>query len=197
MDLGTTSIKAGLLDQSGSLSHVIALPAPEITVHHGHYESDAVLYAAVAEQVLTSCLNLTDNSPPLGLCSQRSSFLIWDDASGQPLTKLISWQDTRGATSCDELRAAENIIRDFTGLRLTPYYFAPKLRVLLQQNPMWRIRLEQGELRVGTLDTFLIWRWSKGQHYITDPSMAARTLLLDIHQQQWSQQLLPTMPPPR
>ena len=186
LDLGTTSIKAGLLDQQGSLSHIIALPAPEMSVYDGRYESDALLYAAIAEQVLAECLAHAGAKPPLGLCSQRSSFLIWEKSSGQPLTPLISWQDNRGAASCETLRPSENVICELTGLRLTPYYFAPKLRIVLHDHPEWRGRLERGELLVGTLDTFLIWRWSGGKHHVTDASMAARTLLMDIQQQQWS-----------
>lgn len=186
LDLGTTSIKAGLLDHAGALSNIVALPAPPLAVDGGRYESDASAYAETAEQVLGACLAQAGSSPPLGLCSQRSSFLIWDRASGQPLTPLISWQDNRGAASCEALRDSENLIRDFTGLRLTPYYFAPKLRVMLQDHPEWRKRLECGELLTGTLDTFLIWRWTGGQHHVTDASMAARTLLLDIRQRQWS-----------
>ncbi len=186
LDLGTTSIKAGLLDHAGALSNIVALPAPSLVVDGGRYESDALAYAETAEQVLGACLAQAGSAPPLGLCSQRSSFLIWDRASGQPLTPLISWQDNRGAASCEALRDSENLIRDFTGLRLTPYYFAPKLRVVLQDHPEWRKRLERGELLAGTLDTFLIWRWTGGQHHVTDASMAARTLLMDIRQRQWS-----------
>lgn len=186
LDLGTTSIKAGLLDHAGALSNIVALPAPPLAVDGGRYESDALAYAETAEQVLSACLAQAGSSPPLGLCSQRSSFLIWDRASGQPLTPLISWQDDRGAASCEALRDSENLIRDFTGLRLAPYYFAPKLRVVLQQHPEWRNRLECGELLAGTLDTFLIWRWTGGQHHVTDASMAARTLLMDTQQRQWS-----------
>jgi glycerol kinase len=122
----------------------------------------------------------------LGLCSQRSSFLIWERVSGQPLTPLISWQDNRGAASCEILQHSEGLIRDLTGLHLTPYYFAPKLRVVLLDHPDWLARLERGELLAGTLDTFLIWRWTGGKHHVTDASMAARTLLMDIHQQRWS-----------
>lgn len=186
LDLGTTSIKAGLLDQHGTLSNIISLPAPPINIANGRHESDAMLYAATAEQALTKCIAQAGTKPPLGLCSQRSSFLIWEKASGQPLTPLISWQDNRGAASCEILQASEKIIRNLTGLRLTPYYFAPKLRVVLQEHPQWRDRLMQGELLAGTLDTFLIWRWSGGKHHVSDASMAARTLLLDIQQQQWS-----------
>ena len=189
LDLGTTSIKAGLLNQDGALSHIATKPAPRITVNDGHYESDAQDYAAVAEKVLNECLTQAGDCKTLGLCSQRSSFLIWERATGQPITPLISWQDNRGAASCEALRAHENLIRDLTGLPLAPYYFAPKLRIMLQDNPEWLARLERGELLAGTLDTFLIWCWSSGQHFMTDASMAAHTLLMDIRQQQWSPQL--------
>lgn len=189
LDLGSTSVKAGLLQRDGVLSDIVSAAAPEVAVDGGRYESDALAYAQVAEQVLAACLAKANGLPPLGLCSQRSSFLIWEKASGQPLTPLISWQDTRGAASCEALRSEERTIRDLSGLRLTPYYFAPKLRILLQKNPQWRARLERGELLVGSLDTFLIWRWTGGRQYITDASMAARTLLMDVRLQQWSPQL--------
>ncbi|TAJ77046.1 MAG: carbohydrate kinase [Gallionellaceae bacterium] len=186
LDLGSTSIKAGLLRYDATLGDIVSLPAPEIIVSGEYYESDALVYAARAEQALAQCLAQTDARPPLGLCSQRSSFLIWEKSGGQPITPLISWQDTRGSASCAALRDAEAAIGELSGLRLTPYYFAPKLRVLLLEHPSWRERLERGEYLVGTLDTFLIWRWTSGRHYVTDASMAARTLLMDIRQQHWS-----------
>jgi glycerol kinase len=189
LDLGTTSIKAGLLDQDGVLSNIVALPAPKVGGQDGHYESDALAYAAIAEKVLAEFIQQAGDCKSLGMCSQRSSFLIWEQATGQPITPLISWQDNRGAESCVALRAHEKSIRSLTGLPLTPYYFAPKLRIVLQENPGWPALLESGEFRVGTLDTFLIWRWSDGRHFVTDASMAARTLLMDIRQQQWSPQL--------
>lgn len=189
LDLGTTSIKAGLLDRNGALSHIVAHPAPKISANGGHYESEALAYAAIAEQVLGECVKQAGECISLGLCSQRSSFLIWEQASGKPVTPLISWQDNRGAASCEALRAHESTIRDLAGLPLTPYYFAPKLRVMLQDNPGWRVQLECGELLAGTLDTFMIWRWTGGKHFVTDASMAARTLLMDVRRLQWSPQL--------
>ncbi len=205
LDLGTTTIKAGLLAQDGTLSGIVARPTPAITADGGRYESDALAYALTAEAVLAECLAQTDMRPPLGLCSQRSSFLIWDRANGQPVTPLISWQDDRGAESCAALRDREDIIRHHSGLPLTPYYLAPKLRVLLRENPSWRERLVRGDWLLGTLDTFFIWRWTGGAQYLTDVSMAARTLLMDIHDQQWSpalcelfsipQQILPRIMP--
>ncbi|HLY96318.1 MAG TPA: FGGY family carbohydrate kinase, partial [Sideroxyarcus sp.] len=163
-----------------------ARAAPAIAVSSGRYESDAVAYAMVADEVLAGCLARTDARPPLGLCSQRSSFLIWERASGQPVTPLISWQDDRGAASCAELRDHEGTIRELTGLPLTPYYLAPKLRQLLHEHPSWRERLVRGEWLLGTLDTFLIWRWTEGVQHLTDASMAARTLLMDVRRGQWS-----------
>lgn len=189
LDLGTTSIKAGLLDCEGELSNLVTRHAPKINANGGHYESDALAYAETAEQVLNDCIALAGDCKTLGLCSQRSSFLVWEQSTGQPLTALISWQDNRGAASCVALRSHENVIRGLTGLALTPYYFAPKLRVVLRDNPRWQARLERGELRAGTLDTFLIWRLTGGKHFVTDASMAARTLLMDIRQQQWAPQL--------
>lgn len=189
LDLGTTSIKAGLLDRDGELNNITAHPAPRIIITGRHYESDALAYAATAEQALDECIAQAGDCRSLGMCSQRSSFLIWEQATGQPLTPLISWQDNRGSASCEELHPHEESIRALTGLPLTPYYFAPKLRAVLLDNPGWKPRLERGELRAGTLDTFLIWRWSAGHYFVTDASMAARTLLMDIHQQKWSPRL--------
>lgn len=186
LDLGTTAIKAGLLSAGGELGGIVSQHAPVINARGGRYESDAIAYAEAAEAVLAVCLAQTDAHPPLGLCSQRSSFLIWERASGQPVTPLISWQDDRGAASCDALREKEPTIRNLTGLPLSPYYLAPKLRVLLRDNPAWRERLLSGEWLLGTLDTFLIWRWTGGKRHLTDVSMAARTLLMDVHMQQWS-----------
>ncbi|TXI29312.1 MAG: carbohydrate kinase, partial [Nitrosomonas oligotropha] len=189
LDLGSTSIKAALLDRQGNLQHIAAQPAPAIDSRDGRYESSASEYVRIATQVLQDCIAQADNNPPLGLCSQRSSFLIWDKASGEPVTPLISWQDDRGKSCCERLHASEETLRSLTGLRLTPYYFAPKLSVLLQENPSWREKLIAAEWLAGTLDTFLIWRWTQGRNFVTDASMAARTLLMDIHQQQWSDTL--------
>jgi glycerol kinase len=197
LDLGTTGIKAGLLSQDGTLNDIVSRHAPRVFADGGHYESDALAYAEIADTVLAECLaqhsaagaGTSHYLPPLGLCSQRSSFLIWERASGKPVTPLISWQDDRGAESCAALRDKEDAIRKLTGLPLTPYYLAPKLRVLLLEHPEWREQLLSGEWLLGTLDTFLIWRWTGGKQHVIDVSMAARTLLLDIHLRQWSPDL--------
>ena len=129
LDLGSTSIKAGLLRDDGVLCEIVSSPAPAMFASGGTYESDALVYLHTAQEVLARCLEATHEKPPLALCSQRSSFLIWERASGAPVTPLISWQDTRGAASCALLLAQEARISELSGLRLTPYYLAPKLQV--------------------------------------------------------------------
>lgn len=189
LDLGSTAIKAALLNHDGSLQHTVSRHAPAILRDGTRFESDALAYADLADQVLSECLSHSDARPPLGLCSQRSSFVIWARDTGLPVTPLISWQDNRGAAACTALHPHEALIKERTGLRLTPYFLGPKLHTMLHENPTWRMRLAQREWLIGTLDTFLIWRWSHGRHYITDASMAARTLLLDIHTGNWSPEL--------
>ncbi len=189
LDLGSTTIKAARLNPQGALENIVSRPAPALHVCDGRYESDALSYAETAEQVLMNCVGSAQTQAPLALCSQRSSFLIWDQASGLPVTPLISWQDNRGAARYNALRSHQELIRALSGLPLTAYYFAPKLNQLLLENPHWRDKLQNGEWRVGTLDSFLIWRWSSGQHFITDASMAARTQLMDINRLCWSPKL--------
>ncbi|MGC2167273.1 MAG: FGGY family carbohydrate kinase [Gallionella sp.] len=189
LDLGTTSIKAGLLNRRGELTLIRSKPAPKIIASGGRYESDAIAYATAAECLLDEIVAQAGGCKVLGMCLQRSTFVIWDKESGLPVTPLISWQDDRGASSCADLKDHGKLIRELSGLPLTPYYFAPKLRHVLQQNPDWLCKLEAGQLLVGTLDTFLLWRWSGGTCHVTDGSMAARTLLMDTGRSQWSEEL--------
>ncbi|PKM12448.1 MAG: carbohydrate kinase [Gammaproteobacteria bacterium HGW-Gammaproteobacteria-3] len=185
LDLGSTSIKAGVMDAAGELQQIETLPAPEIYALAGRYESDASAGLEAVKQLLQKYRNSTEPLG-LGLSTQRSSFLIWNKANGRPVTPLVSWQDTRGAASCKALRHEEALIQKLTGLRLAPYYFAPKVRQLLKASPDLRSGLEQGSLLIGTLDTFVIWHESEGRYHIIDETMAARTLLMAIDQRQWS-----------
>lgn len=189
LDLGTTAIKAGVINERCELSAIYALPAPEMTVKAGRYESDALDYLKITEQLLQKCLSDTHKTLSVGIAYQRSSFLVWERFTGQPVTRLISWQDNRGKSTCVALHSMSPMIQQLTGLRLTPYYFAPKINKLFQEQPELRRGLEKGSLLVGTLDSFLLWHWSGGKYYQTDVSMAARTLLMDVRQQQWSSDL--------
>ncbi|MGR9100967.1 MAG: FGGY family carbohydrate kinase [Gammaproteobacteria bacterium] len=188
LDLGTTSIKACLIGGDGRPTKLLSAPAPEILCAGGRYESSASAYLDSAEGLLER-LPKPAGETPLGLSCQRSSFLVWESGTGAAVTKLISWQDRRGEEFCRALKGSEPQVRRLTGLRLTPYYFAPKVAGLLATRPDLRRGLENGRLLIGTLDSFFIWRWTGGAHHVTDASMAARTLLLDIHAGNWSREL--------
>ena len=189
LDLGTTSIKAAACVNNDQIDTVFSQPAPEISINKGQFISDAMAYLAVVDQLLEKCQRYTQASPLLGICFQRSSLVIWNSHTGLPVTPLISWQDNRGKASCEELHQHNATIRHIAGIPLTPYYFAPKIRVLMQQQPNLLKGILNKDLLMGTLDSFLIWHWTAGKYYITDASMAARTLLMDIETGQWSELL--------
>lgn len=189
LDIGSTAVKAGLLNAQDGFAQVLSHPAPPVSGSNGIYETDALTYLKTATGLLKQCISQAGHTARLGLSCQRSSFLLWDKATGIPVTPLISWQDNRGAAYTEALRSHETLIFQKTGLRLTPYFLAPKLRLLLEQHPEWSAGLEQGALLMGTLDSFLIWHWSGKTVFQTDASMAARTLLMDVHTRDWSPDL--------
>ena len=189
LDLGTTAIKAAIFSDTQQLDKIYSLSAPPITIDLGSYTSDAMAYQAIVDELMEKCLQRCAKQPRLGLCYQRSSFLFWNSHNGLPVTPLISWQDNRGETSCKDLQGHNAQIRRLTGLPLTGYYFAPKVRTMLQQQPELLQGLLNKQLRVGTLDSFLIWHWTAGKHCLTDASMAARTQLMDINIGTWSKAL--------
>lgn len=186
LDLGSTAIKAGVLNSKAEFDTLYTQSSPIVSGEQGSYEADAMAYLEIATGLLQRCVADTYNNAQLGLSCQRSSFLIWNKATGLPITPLISWQDNRGSQYANKLKIHENLIIAKTGLRLTPYYFAPKLALLLEQHPQWHYDLQQELLLVGTLNCFLIWHWSGRNYYQMDASMAARTLLMDVNTGNWS-----------
>lgn len=135
----------------------------------------------------------------IGITNQRETTLVWDAQSGMPIHPAIVWQDRRTADYCAELKAAghEAAVAAKTGLLIDPYFSATKLRWILQQVPGARERAERGELRFGTVDSFLLWRLTGGQSHKTDATNASRTLLFNIHSQQWDEELLALFDIPR
>lgn len=186
LDLGTTRVKLGALRRDGELELVEAADAPPPRGAGNARELDALSYAACAEAVLAGAG--APRGTPLGLASQRSSFLVWEAESLAPRTPLVSWQDRRAADWCAAHAALAPRVFEFTGLPLSPHYLAPKLAFLLEQRGDLRAGLADGSLRVGTLDTWLVARW--GGPLETDLSMAARTLLVDVRAGDWNEELL-------
>lgn len=127
----------------------------------------------------------------IGITNQRETTLLWDRKSGEPLHNAIVWQDRRTADRCAALRAAghEAMVQDKTGLLLDPYFSGTKLAWLLDNVDGARDRAERGELAFGTVDTFLIWRLTGGAAHVTDATNAARTLLYNIRDGAWDEEI--------
>lgn len=127
----------------------------------------------------------------IGITNQRETTLLWDADTGECLHNAIVWQDRRTADICADLRAAghEDMIRQRTGLLLDPYFSATKLKWLLDTVPNARARAQAGQLRFGTVDSYLIWRLTDGRVHATDATNAARTMLYDLHTGDWNPQI--------
>jgi glycerol kinase len=190
LDLGTTRVKAGLLDGGGRLAETFSAPAPPLAGEGAVRESPAGAYRTAAEQVLAAALARAPAGTPIGIASQRSSFVLWDERSGDPVTPLLSWQDRRAAAWCAARRDREEEVRRRTGLPLSPHYAGPKLALLLEERADLRREAAQGRLRFGTTETFLLRSWSRPRRHETDLTMAARTLLADPQGGTWSPDLL-------
>src|SRR5262249_37878225 len=133
-----------------------------------------------------ACIGVRDIAG-IGITNQRETTVVWERATGRPIARAIVWQDRRTAERCAALRTAghSTAIQAKTGLVLDPYFSATKIEWLLDNVPDARTRAERGELAFGTVDCFLLWRLTRGEVHATDATNAARTLLFDIHRQDW------------
>ncbi|TRX73707.1 glycerol kinase GlpK [Pseudomonas mangiferae] len=160
-------------------------------VEHDGEELWASTLQVCREALASQGLSASDIAA-IGITNQRETTLVWDARSGEPIHNAIVWQDRRTADYCAELKAAghEARISARTGLLIDPYFSATKLRWILQNVPGARERAERGELRFGTVDCFLLWRLTGGAVHRTDATNASRTLLFNIHEQRWDEDLL-------
>lgn len=128
----------------------------------------------------------------IGITNQRESFVIWDKESGTPLHPAIIWQDKRTSTQCETLKQQEisRIIKRKTGLVCDPYFSATKLKWIFDTHPEILSKAKEGKILFGTIDTWLVWKLSKGEYHITDVSNASRTMLMNIHTLSWDKELL-------
>jgi len=203
IDQGTTSTRTILFDER---ARAVALARRELPQHYpasGWVEHDPEdiwrdTLATVAE-VIARAPGQAAGITALGITNQRETVVVWERSSGQPIHRAIVWQDRRTAPRCAELKAAgaEEVVRRKTGLLLDPYFSGTKLAWILDHVPGARTRAERGELAFGTVDTFLVWRLTAGRVHVTDVTNAARTLLYDIHAQDWDEELLRLLRVPR
>ena len=190
VDLGSTAIKAAILDRGGRLTGVESVPAPALWGEGAIREGDAEAYVSAVRGVLRSVCASVAPGTPVGIATQRSTFTVWDRQDGRTRMPMISWQDRRAAAWCDRHRGIESEVVRRTGLPLSTHYVGPKLAAMQEADDDFRTALHGGQLAFGTLETFLLWQWSGGSRHETDLTVGARTLLLDIEREEWSPELL-------
>ena len=203
IDAGTTSIRAILFDRDGRAR---ATAQQEFTQHFpqpGWVEQDAdEIWATtliVVRRVLAEAAIDAARIAAVGLANQRETTVLWERMSGAPIHRAIVWQDRRTAAVCERLRAEghEASVAAKTGLLLDPYVSATKIAWILDAVPDARARAERGELCFGTIDSWLLCKLSGGRTFATDATNASRTLLFDLHAQQWDDELCELFDVPR
>ncbi len=203
LDQGTTSSRAIVFDASGSIRGV---GQREFTQHFpasGWVEHDAneiwTSQRAVIDLALAKAGVRASDIAAIGITNQRETTVVWDAKTGEPIHRAIVWQDRRGASLCDSLRAAGRapMIQRKTGLVLDAYFSGTKLAWVLKNVPDAQARAERGEIRFGTVDSWLIWKLTHGAVHATDASNASRTLLYNIHSNDWDDELLALLGIPR
>lgn len=201
MDQGTTSSRAILFNHAGQIHGVAQQEYPQLFPEPGWVEHDANAIwntqLAVAQQVLKEHHVSAADVAAIGITNQRETTVVWNRQTGVPIANAIVWQDRRTAALCDQLRAdgKAELFQEKTGLILDAYFSGTKLKWLLDHIPDARAQAERGELAFGTIDSWLIFKLS-GVH-VTDTSNASRTLLFNIHTQQWDDELLAILDIPR
>ncbi len=196
IDQGTTSSRAMLFDKNG---HACFTAQKEFTQHFprdGWVEHNAeeiwTTTLTVVREALQKAGAENQNIVAIGITNQRETTVVWDRSSGEPIYHAIVWQDRRTAEYCKSLRAQEleSMVTTKTGLLLDPYFSGTKVNWILDNVAGARARAEKGELAFGTIDSFLIWRLTDGKVHATDATNASRTLMFNIHTQEWDAELL-------
>lgn len=203
IDQGTTSSRAIVFDDqaqplaSAQQEFKQYFPDDGWVEHDGEEIWESTL--AVCRQALGNASLAASDVTAIGITNQRETTLLWDATTGEPVHRAIVWQDRRTAAFCNRLREAghEPRVTERTGLLIDPYFSGTKLRWLLDNIQGARERAERGELRFGTVDTFLLWRLTGGRVHRTDATNASRTLLFNIHTQDWDEDMLALLDIPR
>jgi glycerol kinase len=203
LDQGTTSSRAIVFDRSGSVVAVAQQEFPQIFPSPGHVEHDPE--AIWQTQIDTARLALSNAgiAPPdlaaIGVTNQRETTVLWERDNGRPIGNAIVWQSRITAPICDRLKAAghEPLIREKTGLVVDAYFSGTKIKHILDSVDGLRARAARGEVLFGTIDSFLVWRLTRGRCHVTDASNASRTLLFNIHSMEWDDELLKILDVPR
>jgi len=201
IDQGTSSSRAVVYDDTLQTLTSAQQEFAQIYPQPGWVEHDPEAIWKSVRNVTKQCVDELGASgvAGIGITNQRETTIIWDRDSGACVHNAIVWQDRRTADLCERLRAdgAEQTVIDKTGLRLDPYFSATKIAWLLENVPCVRDDANAGKLAFGTVDTFLLWRMTGGRVHATDATNASRTMLFNIHTQEWDDELLQLFGVPR
>ncbi len=196
LDQGTTSSRAILFNQKGEIVHIAQKEFTQHFPNPGWVEHDANEIWGSILAVIASCLSeanvKAEQIASIGITNQRETTVVWDKETGNPVYNAIVWQSRQTAEICDELKAAgyDPLFRSKTGLLIDAYFSGTKVKWILDNVDGVREKAEQGKLLFGTIDTWLIWKLSGGKAHVTDYSNASRTLMFNIHELKWDEEIL-------
>jgi glycerol kinase len=203
LDQGTTSSRAMLFDRNGNVVSVAQKEFQQIYPEAGWVEHDPQeiwsTQAGVAAEAVTRAGASASSIAAVGITNQRETTIVWDRETGKPIYNAIVWQDRRTAGFCDELKARglEAMVRSKTGLPIDAYFSATKIRWILDNVEGARDKAKQGRLAFGTVDSWLVWNFTRHGLHVTDITNASRTMLFDIHERRWDDELLDALGIPR
>lgn len=196
LDQGTTSSRAIVFDHNG---HIKSIAQKEFTqyfpqpgwVEHNPNEIWSSQASVIAEAISSIDINGLDIAG-IGITNQRETTIVWDVDTEEPIYNAIVWQDRRTSEFCDELKAQglTDKIHEKTGLIIDAYFSGTKIKWILDNIPGARKRAEMGKLRFGNVDSWLVWRLTRGEVHVTDVSNASRTMLFNIHDMKWDEELM-------
>ncbi|HIW51921.1 MAG TPA: glycerol kinase GlpK, partial [Candidatus Alistipes excrementipullorum] len=196
LDQGTSSSRAIVFDEKGSICSVAQREFRQIFPKSGWVEHDPHEIWSSQASVIAEAITMMDinglNIAGIGITNQRETTIVWDTDTEEPIYNAIVWQDRRTSDYCDELKkqGLTEMIRQKTGLIIDAYFSATKIKWILDNVPGARKRAEKGKLMFGTVDTWLIWRLTRGEVHVTDVSNASRTMLFNINTLEWDKELL-------
>jgi glycerol kinase len=196
LDQGTTSSRAIIFDRAGQIVSVAQKEFKQFFPNQGWVEHDAnEIWSSQSSVMIEALVNKdirADQIAAIGITNQRETTIVWDRKSGKPIHKAIVWQDRRTANYCDELKekGLAEMIAEKTGLIIDAYFSATKVKWILENVKGAKEKAEAGELAFGTVDSWLIWKLTAGKNHLTDITNASRTMLFNIHTQEWDQELL-------
>ena len=194
IDQGTTSTRAIVFNKQGQPLFSAQQEFTQIYPSNGWVEHDPEeiwsTTLSVCHDVLDKAQSAGVNVVGIGITNQRETTLLWDKVTGKPLYNAIVWQDRRTASICAQMSEKSEQITAKTGLLLDPYFSATKIAWILDHVEGARAKADKGEVAFGTIDTFLIWRLTKGQSHVTDTTNASRTNVFNIYDMQWDDELV-------